>query len=265
MKIWCQLPAPMPFHLFKSYYELLQKDYDLVKRPDTETAIKDVPTGLQKPGSMSYLGLRQINDREILKSMLQAEREGFDAMAGACYLDGAIRAAANLMDIPVVGPAETSMYLARMMGNRFAVIARSPSSVPEIRHHMEELNMTSFAIDYRPIRCLTLGESVFRDCLGRGDYDPVIENFKNVAQGCIEEGAEVLIAGCGLMSPMFTVNNIRDIDGVPIIDPMQVSLKFAEMMVDFRASGMPVMSHKGLFLKATKEDIESSCKSVGLM
>lgn len=263
MKIWCQLPLPMPPQN-KSYCELLQKDYNLVKRADTETVIKDAPTGLQNPALISYFGLRQINDQEILKSMLQAEKEGFDAVAGACYFDGAIQVAGNLMDIPVVGPAETSMYLARMMGNRFAVITTDRCSVPEIERHMEKLNMRSFAIEYRPVRHLTLGESTTQDCLG-GDYGPAIENFKNIALGCIEDGAEVLIVGCGVVSPILTVNGVKDIDGVPIIDPMQVSLKFAEMLVDFKASGMPIMSHKGLFLKATKEDIQSSCKSVGLM
>jgi len=264
MKIWCQLPVWEPLSTNKSSYELLQKDYDLVKRADTQIAIKDVPTGFQKPDLISYLGLRQINDREILKSMLRAQEEGFDAVAGACYFDGAIKAAANLMDIPVVGPGETSMYLARMMGNRFAVITTDPSFVAEIRRHMEELNMMSSAISYRPVRSLTLGETFF-EARSRGDYDPIIEDFKNIAQHCIEDGAEVLIAGCGALCPVLTVNNVRDIDGVPIIDPLQVSLKFAEMMVDFRASGMPIMSRKGLFLKAAKVDILSVCKSFGLM
>ena len=41
MKIWCQLPISMPRSSYESYYELLQKDYELVKRADTETVIKD--------------------------------------------------------------------------------------------------------------------------------------------------------------------------------------------------------------------------------
>jgi len=264
MKIWCQLPISMPYSSYESYYELLQKDYELVKRADTKTVIKDVPTGLLRSDLVSYFGLRQANNREILKTMLQAEREGFDAIAGACFSDASIRAAGNLMDIPVVGPGETSMYLARMMGRSFAIIDSGPASIPGTEYHIDELNMRSSAISYWPVRCLTLDSSTFLNCLG-GDYDPVIENFKQVAQGCIEEGADVLISGCGLFSPMLTVSNIRDIDGVPIIDPMQVSVKFAEMMVDFKLAGMSVLSHKGLFLKASREDIQNAGKTLGLM
>jgi len=264
MRIWCQLPIAMPRSLYKSYYELLQKDYDLVKRADTETVIKDVPSGLPMPNLVAYFGLRQANSREVLKSMLQAEREGFDAIAGACFADAAIQAAGNLMDIPVIGPGETSMYLARMMGARFAIIASGPNSIPGTDLQIDALNMRPSVIDYRPVRYLTLDATTFSSCLG-GNYGPVIENFKEVAQGCIKDGADVLIVGCGLFSPMLTVTGVRNIEGVPIIDPMLVPLKFAEMMVDFKAAGMPVISQKGLFLKASREDIQTGCKSLGLV
>jgi len=262
MRIWCQLPISMPRSSYESYYNMLEKDYELIKRADTEVVVKDVPTGLPDPELVSYFGLRQANDREILKSMLQAEREGFDAVAGACFSDGAIRAAGSLMNIPVVGPGETSMYLARMMGVRFAIITSDPP--PETEHYIDTLNMRSFVISNRPVRSLTLDSSAFLDCLA-DDYAPAAENFKEVAQGCLEDGADVLITGCGLLSPMLTLSNVRDIDGVPVIDPTQVALKFAEMMVDFKAAGMPVISQKGYFSRPNEEGIVKAAKSLGLI
>lgn len=252
IRIWCQKPyrSPQP----KSTDELLQRDLDLVKRTDTETAIRDAPTGFQEVDLLSYLGLRQINEREILKSMLEAEEKGFDAVVGLCFFDSAVRAARSLMDIPVVGAAEASMHLARMMGNHFAVITSDPRFIPIIENHMEELGTRPFAVSYRPVRHLTQGKSFF-ELRRSGDYGAIMEDFTRVAQGCIEDGAEVLIPGSGALSPILSVNGVRDIEGAPIIDPVQVSLKFAEMMVDFRASGMPVKSSRGLFLKAPKEDI----------
>ncbi len=263
MKIWCQLPISMPRSSYKSYYELLQKDYDLVKRADTETVIKDVPTGLQSPDLVTYLGMREANNREILKTMLQAEKEGFDAIAGACFSDGAIRAAASLMDIPVVGPGHTSMLLARMMGRSFAIIDSGPASIPGAEFLVDSYNMRLSAIGYRPVRCLTLDSTAFLNCLD-GDHAPAIENFREVARGCIEDGADVLIPGCGLLSPMLTLSGIRDIDGVPVIDPMLVSLKFAEMMLDFQRAGMPSISHQGFYLKASKADMQEAYKLLGL-
>ena len=261
MKIWCQLPISMPRSSYESYYQLLQKDYDLVKRADTQTEIKDVPTGLTSPETLTCFGLREANNREMLKSMLRAEKEGFDAVAGACFADGAIKAAASLMDIPVVGPGECSMLLATMMGTRFAIITSDPT--PETEHYIDMYMMRAHAITYCPVRALTIELEEFLICLG-GNYAPAVESFRGVAQGCIDDGADVLVVGCGLLSPMLSLSDIKDIDGVPVIDPMQVSLKFAEMMVDFKRAGMPAISHKGLYLRASKVDIQKGLKSLGL-
>lgn len=264
MQVWCQLPISMPLSSYRSYYELLEKDYGLVKREDTQTVIKDVPSGLSNPDLVSYFGLRQANYREVLKTMLKAESEGFDAVAGACFSDAAIRAAGSLMDIPVVGPGETSMYLARMMGKSFAIITSGPASIPESEFFIHQLRMESFVIGYRPVRCLTLDSSTFLSCLD-GEYTPVVEDFQEVAKGCIRDGADVLIPGCGLFSPMLSLASVRDVDGVPVIDPMQVALKFAEMMVDFKRAGMPALSRNGLFLKPSRQDIQDACRTLGLL
>ena len=166
------------------------------------------------------------------------------------------------MNIPVVGPGETSMYLARMMGVRFAIITSDPP--PETEYYIDTLNMRSSVISNRPVRSLTLDSSAFLGCLA-GNYGPAVENFKEIAQGCMEDGAEVLIAGCGLLSPMLTLSNTKEMDGVPVIDPMQVALKFAEMMVDFKAAGMPVISRKGYFSRPNEEGILKAAKSLGLV
>jgi hypothetical protein len=101
-------------------------------------------------------------------------------------------------------------------------------------------------------------------CL-EGEYDPVVEDFKKQAVGCLEDGADVLIAGCGLISPMLTVNAVREIEGAPVIDPMQVALKYTEMMIDFKAAGMPVISNRGLFVKPDKEGMQMAFKALSLI
>jgi Asp/Glu/hydantoin racemase len=211
---------------------------------------------------MPYFGLREANNHEISKAMLKAPNEAFDAIAGACFSDGAIRIASNLMDIPVVGPGQSSMVLATMMGVRFAIV--TSDATPETEHYIDLCGLTDHVIDYQPVRCLTVGFSAFLDCLD-GDYTPAVENFREVARGCIKDGADVLIAGCGLLSPMLSLSNVKDIDGVPVIDPMQVALKFAEMMVDFKRAGSAVVSHQGLYLRAGKDDIQNACKLLGLL
>lgn len=70
-----------------------------------------------------YSGLRFMNDREVLRNASRAGAEGYDGVVIACHFDPAVRAARQLLPLPVVGIAEASMHLASLMGLRFAVVA----------------------------------------------------------------------------------------------------------------------------------------------
>ena len=252
MKIWCQLPIRMPREAYEGYYRLLEKDYSLAKRPDTEVLIQDVPDGLANPELITYLGLRFYNDRYILERMLEAQEEGYDGIAGACYFDGAIEAARQLLEIPVVGAAESAMLTACLMGRRFGTVTSDPRWTFEMERHIHELGLEKRAVTERPVRSLSMPGERFLACLG-GDYEPAIEDFSAVARTLIEDGADTIIAGCGLLSPMLTVGGVREIDGVPIVDPMLTSLKITELLIDFRHAGLPIKSTRSLFLACESE------------
>jgi allantoin racemase len=219
----------------------------MFKDEDTQITIKDVPGGVVDPGLLSCLGFRQINEAENLKSIIKAEKEGYDAVAGACYFDSGIRAASTLLSIPVVGPAEASMHLAAMMGNKFAVITSEASWINEMEHHLMVSGFTAAAISKQPVRALALPMNDLFQCLMTGNHDPVKEDFIKVAERCLNDDADVIIAGCGLISPILTINNLTEIGGAPVIDPMIASLKMAELMGKFFKSGLPVKTKKGLF------------------
>ena len=261
MKICCLLPIVQPENEFKEYYDLMYSDYNMVKRPDTEVVLKDVPTGLPRPDLIGYIGFRFLNDHEILRAMILAEREGYDAIAGACYFDGAIKEASNLLNIPVVGPAESSMNLASMIGDRFAVITSDPEWVFEMERHIIACGMRDFAIPTHPVRSLALSPETFMACL-RGDYRPAVDDFRRVAEMCVEDGADVLIAGCGLYSPMLTQSGVVEFKGAPVIDPMLVSLKMAELMVDFSKAGIRLKNASGRFLRPKASQIGEVLQSM---
>jgi allantoin racemase len=91
--------------------------------------------------------------------------------------------------------------------------------------------------------------------------EEIARRIVDVSKRCVEEdGAEVIIAGCTIMSALFT-NYFKedpvDIIGVPVIDPMLTAFKFAEMMVDLgQLAGYPAVSRAGLYGKQPKEEFE---------
>src|SRR5262245_14676230 len=58
----------------------------------------------------------------MLEMVVQAEREGFDAVVPGCFGDPGIDAARELVRIPVVGAGESSMLVAAQLGYAFSII-----------------------------------------------------------------------------------------------------------------------------------------------
>ncbi|MGA2463432.1 MAG: aspartate/glutamate racemase family protein [Thermodesulfobacteriota bacterium] len=263
MKIMLQSPLTMPSdpEVLKRTNALLEKVLKLVIRADTEVVKKYIEHGISQLEHHGYAGLRYLNNTEILKSMIQAEKEGYDAIVSSCFFDPCIEAARQLLRIPVVGSAESSMHIACMMGLKFAIITRNPNYVPHMIKLIDQYRMADNVIDPKPIRSLTLSNLEIMNCF-QGNWAPIVENFQGVAKDCIEDGAEVIIVGCGFISPILSTSGIRYVEDVPILDPILVGIKVAEMMVDLQKAGIPTISRKGYYLAPSSEGLATVLKAI---
>lgn len=267
MRIACQLPTRMPRSGVNSaYYDLLEKNYNLVKNSDTEVIVRDTPTEFIGRW-IDWTGLRLINEVEILKSVLAAEKEGFDGISIACFFDLALRPARQLLNIPVTGLAESAMHLACLMGGKFAIISANVLHVPAMEEEIAKYHMESQAIKRNPVRALPTSDKGFAperipDYFS-GDYDPVVESLNQVAHGCIEDGADVLILGCGLISPILAQAGVTEINNAAIIDPLLASLKLTEALVALRQGNLPIISRKSYYSAVPSKDIEEALASFG--
>jgi allantoin racemase len=263
MKICIQVPVNMPPddpHAGR-YFEQAKRHLAMVKRPDTEVVMKDIGGPEWDPAWEFYTGLRSFNNNEILKSILKAEEMGFDGVCISCFLDPALSEAKQLLKIPVTGIAEASMYLASLMGSKFAVITKDEKFVAPMVVQISRYGLEAKAIKHNPVRILTMPEeqlSVIEQAIFNGaaaDYTPLVENFSEVGRGCIEDGAEVLIMGCGLLSPILTEAGLTDVDGAAIIEPNHASLKLTEILVDMHKAGLPFISRKSTYMDVPSEYI----------
>jgi Asp/Glu/hydantoin racemase len=263
MRICVQVPVNMSQddpHAGR-YFEQAKRHLALVKRPDTEVVMKDVGGAEWNSNWESYAGLRSFNNIEILKSILRAEEQGFDGVCISCFFDPALSEAKQLLKIPVTGIAEASMYIASLMGSKFAVITKEKDFAPPMEAQIYRYGLEAKAIKHNPVRVLTVPEeelSVIEQAIFTGtaaDFTPLVDNFIEVGRGCIEDGAEVLILGCGLLSPMLTEAGLTDVDGTAIVEPNHASLKLTEILVDLHKAGLPFISRKSTYMDVPAEYI----------
>ena len=59
---------------------------------------------------------------DVVLKALEASKRGFDAVVVSCMLDPGVDQTREMLDIPVLGPAQTAMHVASMLGDKFSII-----------------------------------------------------------------------------------------------------------------------------------------------
>jgi allantoin racemase len=197
-------------------WDALRGYFPKVARDDTEVVLRHAPVSANYVRSL-YTEL--LNNRAVVENTIAAERDGFDAVVLGCW-------------------AEAAMLLATTLGFRFAVITVAPGVIPTIEMDLRLYGLEDRAIA-RPVR--TLDPPSDMALLLESVTEPdrrLIPNFERVARECIQDGAEVIVVGCGYYGPILTLHGYNEVPGtgVPVVDCSAAGLKLAEVLADLRKS-----------------------------
>ncbi len=194
--------------------------------PKTEVSVTHLDFG---PASIECELDDAICVPDFLNKAKQAEKEGYDVIISDCFLDPAVEASREVLDIPVVGAAEASMHFAASLGHRFSVVTVLPNIVATIENLAMEcgLDKKLGSVRYVNIPVLDLD-----------DKKKLTEALHREMLAAIrEDHAHVLVLGCtGMMGVAKEMEELLEQDGydVPVVDPAAASLKFAESLVSMR-------------------------------
>ncbi len=164
--------------------------------------------------------------REILKEVIQAQKESFDAVVIYCFSDPALHAARQTVDIPVIGPGETSLAIAGLLGHKFSVITTLQENIPRTEMRMRERGTDKLSLV--SVRSLNIPVADLRE---NSEYTK--QRLMEVCTKAIQEdGAEMIILGClGLAGYGLLV---QEKYSIPVIDPAFVSVGIAELLVKLK-------------------------------
>jgi len=156
-----------------------------------------------------------------VEAVAEAERKGYDAVVIGCFDDPGLHGARECVSIPVLGLGETSMTIASLLGNKFAVISTGKNSGAIYERKAMELGLIkrlaySSGIDVAVLKLMEEKAKVKQLLLE--EARKAIDNF----------GAEVIVLGCGGM--MGFSEELSKILNVPVIDPLLVTVKMAETL-----------------------------------
>jgi len=211
----------------ESFAPLILEEFTRVARPDTEISNVFLRSG---PASVESAYDEALATPDTIAQVRQAEREGVDAVIINCMGDPGLDAAREVVSIPVIGPCETSMHVAAMLGHKFSVLAVLARIIPEFEDKAQKYGVRDKLASVRSIDLPVLDLEKGREQFVSRAVDKSVEAIK-------EDGAHVIVLGCtglaGLAQQIENALRERGYD-VPVIDPASMALKMAEMLVDLK-------------------------------
>jgi allantoin racemase len=157
----------------------------------------------------------------ILKEI--SRLEGYDGIIINCFLNPAVDAARELVDVPVVGAGEAALYVACMSGRAPSIIGVGGSTA---KSRYEEV-IRSLRLSNRVVSIRCVGLAVLELDKDRGrTYEMLLRSAR---EAVCKDGADVLILGCtGLVGYAEELSSELN---VPVVDPALASVKVMELLI----------------------------------
>ena len=217
MKIYVILPILS----HRGFEELTNKEFKAAARPDTDILVKSIRKG---PASIESKYDEEIAAPWILEEVVNAEKQGYDAVIIDCMGDPSLHAAREIATIPVIGPCEASMAIASIISHKFSVVTVLTNIVRLFDEMVKVYGFDSKFVSTRSVEVPVLDLEKQRK--------EVEEALVSESRKALEEGADTIILGCTGMIGM--AKALEEKLGVPVIDPAVASLKLAEILVDMK-------------------------------
>ncbi len=186
-----------------------------------ESSTMLVGTGFDSGTShLEYEFYEHLAIHNIIEKTVNAEQEGFDAVVIGCFYDPGLRETKELVDIPVVGVCEASLHIASMLSaGKFSILVGRRKWIPKMADNARNYGFNSKIASWRVLD-LTVSDM-------KNDVKTQNAILRETRGAIEEDGAECVVLGCtGMAGQAIKVQNEL---GVPVLDPVLMGVKMAEM------------------------------------
>jgi allantoin racemase len=202
-----------------AFDEETRETIEAVRAPHHVARIRHIEGG---PPHLEYHLYEHEAFGPMLALMREAQTEGCAAGVIGCFYDGGLRELREALDMPVVGMAEASMFLAATLGHRFSVIVGRRKWIPKMHDNAILAGLDRRVASFRSV------EMGIPEMLAAPERleERVIEQASRAYQ---EDGAEVALLA-EIVSPSLA-RRARELP-IPLLDPGAACWKWAEMAAD---------------------------------
>ncbi len=231
MRICVQSGTPLgTSDIYKPYYDSLKRHAQRVCRPDTVVEFPNL--GRNLPGAARSRTHLQLVAHETIRSAMRAQAEGYEVFVTQC-LDLGYHELREMVDIPVVFMTQATLAYYSQLAPNFAFI------VNNVRLHYFFLEL---ADRYKVTERMASGGYVnfaFTDYANLWhNPQPFVAEFMRVAKALVARGATALYPAGLYLGQWLIDQDIREVDGAIIMDPLAIGIKMAELAPELKRLGI---------------------------
>jgi Asp/Glu/hydantoin racemase len=170
--------------------------------------------------------------RAFIRNAIEAQRQGYDAVAITHFQDAGLAEAKSVVDIPVIGLGETTLMHACTLGRKLGLVTINPVFIP-----WHEDQVIRYGLQQRVVgvRAVDAKVSDFMDAFATdAGYQALRPKFEREVDALLAAGADVIVPAGGLPMLLFGGPHGAQIGGAPILDGLSIVAKAAETAIRLR-------------------------------
>ncbi|MBI4333309.1 MAG: hypothetical protein HY673_18750 [Chloroflexi bacterium] len=162
----------------------------------------------------------------LIKTAIKAERDGFDAVVAVWGLRRGlgIEEARHYVRIPIIDFGKIALLLSHLVGNNLGNIYYTDEMVERHKREGEVRGIEGFKI-------ISIGSPNISPSEMHTRPAELREKFVKAARKCVEEGAELILAGHSIIPGTLDADEMTREVGVPVLNAIKLGMRMAEFIV----------------------------------
>jgi Asp/Glu/hydantoin racemase len=192
--------------------------------------------------------------RNLIRNAVEAEKQGYDAMAITHFQDAGLAEVKSVVEIPVLGLGETTLFHACTLGRKLGLITINPVFIPWHEDQVIRYGLQQRVVGVRAVPA-TVADFIDAFASPEG-FQKLKPLWDKECRALLAAGADVIVPAGGLPMMLFG----GEFEGAPVVNGVTLIAKSAELAIKLRKLGMAKVSRRSNFVKppekALKEFLE---------
>jgi len=181
--------------------------------------------------------------RNLIRNAVEAEKQGYDAMAITHFQDAGLAEVKSVAEIPVLGLGETTLMHSLTLGRKLGLITINPVFIPWHEDQVIRYGLQQRVVGVRAV------EATVADFINAFASPDAFQKLKPLwekeCRTLLAAGADVIVPAGGLPMMLFS----GEFEGAPVVNGVTLIAKSAELAIKLRKLGMAKVSRRSNYVK----------------